>query len=77
MPVNRAAGSNCAVFCGCGDFMPTLPVPLATARRWTLRAARSAAACRWRMLSACIARPRELAALAGRSRTAPNPGPAV
>jgi hypothetical protein len=33
-----------------------------------LLAARSAAACRWRTPSACTARPRELAAVAGSSR---------
>ena len=50
------------------DFMPTPSEAPATGRRWTLPAARSAVACRWRTPFACTARPRELAALAGRSR---------
>ena len=63
--------------CGCGDFMPTPPGTPATGRRWTPLAARSAAACRWRTPSVCTARLRELAAMAGRSRPAPDAGPAA
>ena len=54
--------------------MPTLPESPATGRHWMLLAGRSATACRWRRLSAFTARPRDLAAVAGRSRAAPDAG---
>jgi hypothetical protein len=46
-------------------------------RHWMLLAGRSAAACRWRRLSVRTARPGDLAAVAGRSRPAPDAGFAV